>query len=99
MNMNVVFGWALRLSMIIGGGVGTLITTYASLDPATQALIGGIAAGEWRSIPFGQVITGAIAIWGLTASWRNTVPSKNGSRPVVAHKPKTLLEHLGFFGK
>ncbi len=73
---NVVVGWLLRRALEVGGLIGTVVTLYMQLDPASQAVIQRILTGEWKTLPIGSIITLGIALWGYTASFRQTVRPK-----------------------
>lgn len=72
----VVLGWLGRRALEIGGLVGFLTTAYMSLDPASQAVIGRILTGEWKSLPIGQIVALLVALWGYWQSFHQTTQPK-----------------------
>lgn len=72
MLQNVIIGWIVRRFLEIGGTVGTLLTAWNNLPPATQEAILQVLGQNWQTITLGALAPIGAALWGYVWSALST---------------------------
>ena len=80
MFQSVVWGWAWRRLLEVGGWVGSVAgvvyAVYQGLDPAQQEVLSRLIGRGWEQVTLGdlKLLAPALALgtWGYVQSWRAT---------------------------